>query len=117
MLKRRFSTSVAIAEIIKESAYSQDLVKTTMKKTRPAPLTHTEAGFSLVEMLVAAAIMLLVFAMMFTAFLQARKISIRNEFDPAKHRRTTLSTEIFLRNTGERSLPPDAEVRCVSRCP
>ncbi len=39
------------------------------------------SGFSLIELLVSATIMLIVFAMVFTAFIQTRKISERNTMD------------------------------------
>ncbi len=41
----------------------------------------SESGLTLVELLVSSAIMLAVFAMVFTAFLQARQISIRTQMD------------------------------------
>lgn len=40
-----------------------------------------QAGFSLVELLVASTIMLLVFALVYTAFIQTRKIILRHEMD------------------------------------
>ena len=42
---------------------------------------RSESGFSLVEMLVSAMIMVIVFGMVFTAFVQTRKISVRNQRD------------------------------------
>ena len=41
----------------------------------------THAGFTLVELLVASTIMLIVFAMVYTAFIQTRKVSLRNQMD------------------------------------
>jgi prepilin-type N-terminal cleavage/methylation domain-containing protein len=38
-------------------------------------------GFSLVELLIAATIMLLVMTMVYTAFIQTRKVSVRNQMD------------------------------------
>lgn len=40
-----------------------------------------QAGFTLVEMLVASTIMLMVFALVYTAFIQTQKIALRNEMD------------------------------------
>jgi len=42
---------------------------------------NTQAGFSLVEFLVSATILLILFAMLFSAFLQSRRISERNQAD------------------------------------
>ena len=42
---------------------------------------RSDPGFSLVEMLISATIMLIVFGMGFTAFIQTRKISVRNHRD------------------------------------
>ena len=39
------------------------------------------SGLSLIELLISATIMLAVFAMVFTAFIQTRKISLRNQMD------------------------------------
>jgi prepilin-type N-terminal cleavage/methylation domain-containing protein len=44
-------------------------------------MRKSNSGFSLVELLVASTIMLLVLAMAYTAFIQTRKVSIRNQMD------------------------------------
>ena len=44
-------------------------------------ILHSQAGFSLLEMLVSATIMLMLFAMVATAFLQTRKISLRRQLE------------------------------------
>ena len=41
----------------------------------------TDSGLTLIEVLVASTIMLFVFAMVYTAFIQSRKVSIRNQMD------------------------------------
>ncbi len=41
----------------------------------------SHSGFSLIELLISAIIMLILFAMVFTAFIQTRKISLRNHID------------------------------------
>jgi prepilin-type N-terminal cleavage/methylation domain-containing protein len=40
-----------------------------------------QIGFTLIEILVASTIMLMVFALVYTAFIQTRKIALRNEMD------------------------------------
>ena len=62
-------------------AHSKKSSENQSDQSNPCSIGHSQGGFSLLEMLVSATIMLILFAMVAAAFLQTRKISLRRQLE------------------------------------